>query len=555
MAELNFKGKAFVQNHHFTVPVHEFVADAKKSKLKKGEKPRLDDNLIIHGDNLKALKALLPIYAGRIKCIYIDPPYNTGKEHWVYNDNVNSPMMRAWLGKEVGMDDLSRHDKWLCMMMPRLKLLQELLREDGVIFVSINDVEVSNLKLLMDEIFSDGFITCLVRQTIKGGTGPSDSIRVTHDYILAYAKDKDQVDISGLTAEAIELDQEDEKGKYARGRELNKWGAGSRREDSPSMWFPIPGPGGKKVFPIRNDGSEGRWRWGKRRMLGAVAAGDVIFEKRKDGTYIVYEKVRDNGGRTKSYQSLLLDRYTSAIGTEELKTIFDGKSLFDYPKPTSLMDVLFRISNVSDSDIVLDSFAGSGSTAHAALSYSRSEDMNAKFILVQIPEVIRNDKPAYKYGFRKVIELTAERVKRVIDGVSATKDEELKKGLGGSFSYFELGDAIDKETLLKGKKLPSYEAMAAYVFHTATNAGFDAKKMIQKKGFIGSTDDLEVYLIYKPDAEFLKEAALDADFLKSLGKPGKKVRLVFAPVKYIDNDALENHKVEFAQLPQEIYRR
>src|SRR3989338_3924950 len=160
MAELNFKGKAFVQNHHFTVPVHEFVADAKKSKLKKGEKPRLDDNLIIHGDNLKALKALLPIYASKIKCIYIDPPYNTGNEHWAYNDNVNSPMMQDWMRKVVDREDLTRHDKWLCMMTPRLKLLRELLRDDGVIFISIDDNEQHRLRMLMDEIFGDeNFIT------------------------------------------------------------------------------------------------------------------------------------------------------------------------------------------------------------------------------------------------------------------------------------------------------------------------------------------------------------------------------------------------------------
>src|SRR3989338_4998918 len=177
MATINFKGKEIVRNHHLTIPYHELVLDAKKGLSKK---PSLNDNLIIHGDNLLALKALLPTYAGKVKCIYIDPPYNTCNEKWAYNDNVNSPMMKEWLGKVVDKDDLTRHDKWLCMMMPRLKLLRELLRDDGVIFVSIDDVEHHHLQSLMDEVFNDGFVSSIVRQTIKGGTGPSDSIRLTH---------------------------------------------------------------------------------------------------------------------------------------------------------------------------------------------------------------------------------------------------------------------------------------------------------------------------------------------------------------------------------------
>lgn len=152
MASINFKGKEIVRNHHLTIPYHELIPDAEKSLTKKVS---LNDNLIIHGDNLLALKALLPTYAGKVKCIYIDPPYNTGNEKWSYNDNMNSPMMKEWLGKVVDKDDLTRHDKWLCMMMPRLKLLRELLRDDGVIFVSIDDNEVSNLRSLMNEVFGE----------------------------------------------------------------------------------------------------------------------------------------------------------------------------------------------------------------------------------------------------------------------------------------------------------------------------------------------------------------------------------------------------------------
>lgn len=173
MATLNFKGKPFVQNYHLTVKYHQLVPQKEKSLA---EKVTLHDNLIIHGDNLKALKALLPNYAGKVKCIYIDPPYNTGNERWVYNDNVNSPMMQEWLGKVVDSEDLTRHDKWLCMMMPRLKLLRELLRDDGVIFVSVDNNEVHHLMALMDEIFQRNFIGTLIWRKKEGGgqTGRKD---------------------------------------------------------------------------------------------------------------------------------------------------------------------------------------------------------------------------------------------------------------------------------------------------------------------------------------------------------------------------------------------
>lgn len=160
MVAIHFKGKQYVQNHHLAVKYHELVPDAKKSLT---DKISLHDNLILHGDNLKALKALLPTHAGKVKCIYIDPPYNTGNEGWAYNDNVNSPMMQEWLGKVVDREDLTRHDKWLCMMWPRLRLLRELLTEDGVIFISIDDNEVASLKLALDEVFSEiNFLACFV---------------------------------------------------------------------------------------------------------------------------------------------------------------------------------------------------------------------------------------------------------------------------------------------------------------------------------------------------------------------------------------------------------
>jgi len=209
MPQLQFKGKQFVQNYHFTVPYRVLKSVASKS-FPKG-RASLDDNLIIHGDNLAALKALLPKYAGQIKCIYIDPPYNTRNGHWVYNDNVNSPMMREWLGKEVGIDDLTRHDKWLCMMMPRLKLLRELLRDDGVIFVSIDDNEVHHLKMLMDEIFGENnFITKFVWEKTQHFGRQSKNYYSNCEYILVYARELYTKElIKELLVEKIKTEFED----------------------------------------------------------------------------------------------------------------------------------------------------------------------------------------------------------------------------------------------------------------------------------------------------------------------------------------------------------
>ena len=254
-------------------------------------------NMYIEGDNLEVLKLLQTSYYRKVKMIYIDPPYNTGND-FVYEDDFKDPMAKY---KEVTQqttksnpETMGRfHTNWLNMMYPRLRLASNLLRDDGVIFISIDDNEVINLRKLCDEVFGEeNFVAQITREAIKGGS-QSKYLRITHDYILIYAKNLNNIIFGGIEVEGIKLNLQDEKGAYAKGRELNKWGAGSRREDSPSMWFPIKGPNGEDVYPIRNDGTEGRWRLGKEKMHKIVAEGDVIFEKRDDGTYIVYEKLRD----------------------------------------------------------------------------------------------------------------------------------------------------------------------------------------------------------------------------------------------------------------------
>ncbi len=541
-----------MQNHHFTVKYHELIPRKEKSLTKKVS---LNDNLIIHGDNLAALKALLPTYAGQVKCVYIDPPYNTGNEKWAYNDNVNSPMMQEWLGKVVDKEDLTRHDKWLCMMTPRLKLLRELLREDGVIFVSIDNNEVHRLRSLMDDVFYDNFVSQLAWKG-KSGAEDDDYFRTQNEHILCYAKDKN-IFIAG---ERIKFDEKFPKYDSTKKRSYKtqlarKWGSNSRRVDRPNLYYKITTPTGESVYPLLPTGKDGCWRWAKKRMEREIEEGNIEFEK--DGkNWIAYQKIyaptKEEEPRTKKFNTWLDDVGSTSTGTDELGEIFKEK-VFEHPKPTTLVKRLIEMSGAGENDIILDSFAGSGTTAHTVLNLNK-EGGNRKFILIQLPEEVEKDKPAYKLGFRQVIDITVERVRRVIKGVPKAKDENLKKGLGGTFSYFELGEPIKMEGILEGDRLPTYKDLARYVFYTATGEEFDPKQVDEKKNFVGSSKDYDVYLLYKPEIEYLRNTALTLERAKVLGPVKKKRRLVFAPTKYLDQDHLDELRIDFAQLPFEIYK-
>ena len=402
-------------------------------------------NMFIEGDNLEVLKLLQKSYHRQVKMIYIDPPYNTGND-FVYEDDFKDGV-KHYLeltgqvdseGKKVGTNSSSAgryHTNWLNMMYPRLKLARNLMRDDGVIFISIDDVEQTNLKKLCDDIFGEAnFIASITREAIKGGS-QSRHIRVTHDYVIAYAKSISELNFSGYEQDGIDLNLEDEKGAYAKGRELNKWGAGSRREDAPGMWFPVVGPNGEDVFPIRNDGSEGRWRLGRERMKRLVEDGDAIFEKRDNGTYIVYEKIRSGEPRTKQFTTLFKDNYINAKGTERIKSIFGlERSYFDYAKPCELIFDLMVMADVSKGDIVLDFFAGSATTADAVFQYSHKFN-ETNFITVQIPEIVSEQSEAYKNGFKTISEASVERIRRAAKKIQE-EHPDYKGDLG--FKVFKL---------------------------------------------------------------------------------------------------------------------
>lgn len=528
MARIEFKGKPFVQNYHLQVKYHELVPVKNKSLT---DKVSLHDNLIIHGDNLKALKALLPMYAGKIKCIYIDPPYNTGNENWVYNDNVNSPMMQEWLGNVVDKEDLTRHDKWLCMMMPRLRLLKELLTEDGAIFVTIDDNEAHRLKNLMDEVFgSENFVANVIWQHSIQPKGYLGKFSVHHNHILIYQRTE------SFNLQSLERTEEHNK-NYSNPDNDPKgpWRSGDVRNAlyRRNLIYDIVAPSGKIIKPPKKG-----WRWSKKTVEQKIKEGEIIFDK--DETKIIRKIYLHNvKGRTPETIWHGKEVGTTRDANQELKIIFNGDLPFDTPKPTALLKRILQIATDEDS-IVLDSFAGSGSIAQAILAMNAEDDGNRKFILIECEDYA--DK------------ITAERIRRVIKGVPTAKDEQLKEGYGGSFSYFELGKPIKMEEILSGKNMPSYMDLARYVFYTATGEEFNPKAVKEDKHFIGESKDYLVYLFYQPSLEYLKATALTMERAKKLGPYRKKRRLVFAPTKYLDQDHLDALRVDFAQLPFEIYK-
>lgn len=555
MSSLNFKGKTFVQNYHLAVPYHQLIPKKDKSLT---EKVSLNDNLIVHGDNLKALKALLPNYAGKVKCIYIDPPYNTGNENWVYNDNVNSPMMQEWLGKVVDREDLTRHDKWLCMIMPRLKLLRELLRDDGIICISIDDNEFSNLIMLCDEIFgeSNRFSVIVIRNNPRGRRLGTE-LAVEHEYLVVYARHLEEFKAGRLELneeQLSEYSETDKNGRKYRLLGLRKRGALARRQDRPNLHYPLyvnPQDGSVsteskagciKIIPKLSNGTEGVWRWSKSKV---DQDSNLLFAKqvkRRDSGEKEWDVFQidypDNdegilGGRL--FPSIWQgSEFNNETGRDQIREVF-GKAIFDYPKPVDLIKHAILLSG-DKNGIILDSFSGSGTTGQATFELNQSDGGKRKFLLVECEDYA--DK------------ITAERIRRVIKETQ----QESKKQISTTFSYFELGDPIEMESILEGSKLPSYIDLARYVFYTATGEEFDTKQVDEKKNFIGESKEYEVYLFYKPNIEYLKSTALNLEVAKSLGVYKRKKRIVFAPSKYLDTDYLLEYRIEYCQLPFEIYK-
>lgn len=551
MPKLEFKGKPFVYSHHLSVPFRELVVDPKKSLPAKGKKPSLDDNLIIHGDNLEALKALLPRYAGKIDVIYIDPPFNTGEEGWAYNDNVNSPLMKDWLGRVVDRDDLERHDKWLCMMWPRLALLNELLSPDGgLLLISCDDEECHHLRAVLSEIFKEpNFIAQLVwKSRTSEDTRAKTRVSKDHEYVLVYSASPNG-SLRGVEKDEAKFSNPDNdpRGPW-RSADLTGLATKDRR---PNLHYDLINPDTGVNYGCPPKG----WRFDRPTMEKKLIEKRVLWPSAPKGRPRHKLFQREIKNKFKNISSVIGNVGTEH-GTRELNQIL-GDGIFDFPKPTSLLASLIEQAG-SDNSLVLDAFAGSGSTGHAVLKLNDKDGGTRRFILIQLPEQIEKGTPAYETGFRDVADITTERIRRVVKGVPKAKDETLKRGLGGSFAYCELGEPIDLDRFFVGKGAPRYEQLARYVVYTAT--GQSVSKVTdepRKDWFIAEAGGYRIHLIYKPDLAFMRgnDAALSLPLAEKIAKSAKgKPVLVYAAAKFMAHNVLTEMGITFCQLPYSVHR-
>ena len=582
MPTLEWIGKDKVINHHQEVPFRVLERRYSYDETGQHEEDNGSENVIIRGDNLEALKALLPRYEGRVKCIYIDPPYNTGNEGWVYNDNVNDPRIKKWLGEVVGKEgeDLTRHDKWLCMMYPRLKLLQKLLAEDGVIFISIDDIEYANLKLICDEIFgSNCFVSNISWQRTYSTRNDSKGIVNEVEHLIVYSKQPGWSPNKLPRTDEMNAKYKNPDNDYAPWRSDNAFAADASTHQG--MVYAIQHPiTGELLYPSNG----AHWRYSQDVMLEtmrgwcdyelqdlndekerAAVCGVPESEVRKGVQAIVLSKsLEESAARAKAIYKrgqwprffftkggkggIARKTYLENVGgklptnfwpfsetghTDEAKkemlAIFNGKATFDTPKPRRLLEYVLTIAGNQDT-LILDSFAGSGTTAHAVLNMNKADGGHRKFILVEMMDYADS--------------ITAERVKRVIQGYGEGK--KAVEGTGGSFSFYDLG-----EPLLIGENFNESigtEKIREYIWFMETKLPY-APAGGDHPYYLGSSNDTGYYFYYEPS----QVTVLDYQFLSTLTeKNGSTV--IYADRCSIGADKLAQFGIVFKKIPRDISR-
>ena len=555
MPTLDWIGKKAVLNHHREVPYRLLKCDPKLSVGDPGS-----GNLLVQGDNLIALKALLPYYAGQVKCIYIDPPYNTGDENWVYNDAVNSAEIRMWLGKVVGRetDDLSRHDKWLCMMYPRLNMLRQFLRQDGVLFVSIDENEVAALRLMLDEIF--GYTNSLGTMVWKRRSSSAmrgTPISVDHEYVLIYAYDISKATLYGLQKEIDGYPLEDANGRYAS-TDLT---VGMGMDQRPGQYYTIKNPRTGKEYPAN---PERVWRFFPETMQEVIRDGLIIWPDETDGNmtrprFKTYydpnsekpkpisswiESARANEPSTMLDEEFDIHLLTSGMNQEggRLLSQILGRKVFAYPKPLSLVRSLIRAAT-RESDLVMDSFAGTGTTGHAVSELNSEDGGNRNFLLIEVDPAIAE-------------EITAERLRRISLGYSIT-DQKGKarkvKGTGLGFRFCQLGEPLfDSQGRVSG--VLRFVDLAQHVFFTETGEPLTKVPNGKRSPLIGIHNGVAYYLLFngilgdrRPDGGNILTSAVLRELPAHDG-----VRVVFGEGCRLGSDRLKRERITFKQIPYEI---
>jgi adenine-specific DNA-methyltransferase len=575
MPTLTWVGKDKVVNHHHDVPFR--ILNKQYSFASDNHSPiNSTQNRIIQGDNLEALKSLLPEFEGKVKCIYIDPPYNTGNEGWVYNDNVNDPKMKKWLGQVVGKEgeDLSRHDKWLCMMYPRLKLLHKLLADDGVILVSIDDNEQAHLKMVMNEIFgASNFVGQIVWE--KGRKNDAKLVSTGHEYIFIYVSNKSKLKEKGIIwrekkagAEEIlfeynrlrkthgdnyELIEKDlsvfyksltkdhpskKHSRYSRVDQFGVW-----RDDNMS-WPNSGGPTYDVIHPKTGVPCEvppNGWRYSTpEKMNEMISSGKVIFRKdhtlppiRKTYLLQVSDDVDDDESAIQVAGSYF---YRSALqATTELSGLL-GKNVFDYPKDSEILSRWIGYVTSKDA-IILDSFAGSGTTAHAVLKLNAQDGGNRRFILVEMMDYAEN--------------ITAERVRRVINGYG--QDNKIVAGLGGGFDYFTIGEPL----FLENDNLNEAVGVTAIRDYITYSEGIPTHEQTTPDNpnnpyVLGLNREVAWIFFYETE----RVTTLDIEFLGTLqfGKHKPVSVIIYADKCLLSPEFMRKHNIRFKKIPRDITR-
>ena len=494
------------------------------------------ENMIIHGDNLEALKALLPKYEGQVKCIYIDPPYNTGNENWIYNDNVNSPKIRKWLGEAVGKEaeDFSRHDKWLCMMYPRLKLLQRLLSEDGAIFISIDDNEQANLKLICDEIFGPrNFIDCLHWKRKKQPSFLAKHTAKVMEYVLVYAKNWDLLGklsietLSDATKKVVNNTNQESIRHFAKGVRVKCGNTGVIPKGKYTIktmsveylndvcyenGFTTNDVDVKALFSVSQE------------KIDNFISQNLLFITANYG--LRRDVSEEEQLNKKAITNLLLDWGDNQDSEKELKEIFEKKT-FDYSKPRKLIENLIK-SVTSANSIVLDSFAGSGTTAHAVLNLNKQEDVHRKFILVEMED--------YADG------ITAERVRRVINGYG--ENDIAVEGTGGDFAFYELGQPLFNEDGNLNEAVGT-DKIREYIWYSETHSPYE-----KHEGYLlGTYNAADYYFYYEPD----KYTTLCHDTLGIVSQQAE-LYIIYADTCTLSQEELTAMHIIFKKIPRDINR-